>query len=90
MRLSTDLRSQAAAVPNSNPCVIVIDDDEGFRGSLEKLLRAAGLNPRLFASIDDFVESDRPDGPTCLVLDVRLPERSGLDFQRDLAAAASA
>ena len=54
---------------------------------MTKLLRAAGLNPRLFASIDDFVGSDPPDSPTCLVLDVRLPERSGLDFQRDLAAA---
>jgi FixJ family two-component response regulator len=72
-------------VPNS--CVVVIDDDEGFRESLGRLLRAAGVNPRLFASINDFVGSDPPDCPTCLVLDVRLPERSGLDFQRDLAAA---
>jgi FixJ family two-component response regulator len=48
------------------------------------------MNPRLFASISDFVGSDRPDSPTCLVLDVRLPERSGLDFQRELAAAGGA
>lgn len=87
MRPSTDLGSRAAAVPNSHSCVVVIDDDEGFRESLGRLLRAAGVNPRLFASIDDFVGSDPPDCPTCLVLDVRLPERSGLDFQRDLAAA---
>jgi FixJ family two-component response regulator len=87
MRPSTDLRSRAAAVPNSNSCVVVIDDDEGFRESLGRLLRSAGMNPRLFASIHDFVGSDPPDCPTCLVLDVRLPERSGLDFQRDLAAA---
>ena len=87
MRPSTDLRSRAAAVPNSHSCVVVIDDDEGFRESLGRLLRAAGVNPRLFASINDFVGSDPPDSPTCLVLDVRLPERSGLDFQRDLAAA---
>jgi FixJ family two-component response regulator len=73
-------------MPNSNSCVVVIDDDEGFRESLGKLLRAAGLDPRLFASIDNFVGADLPDSPTCLVLDVRLPERSGLDFQRDLAA----
>jgi FixJ family two-component response regulator len=46
-----------------------------------------GLHSRLFASIADFLESDLPDSPTCLVLDVRLPGRSGLDFQRDLAAA---
>ena len=87
MRPSTDLRSRAAAVPNSQSCVVVIDDDDGFRESLGRLLRAAGVNPRLFASIKDFVGSDPPDSPTCLVLDVRLPERSGLDFQRDLAAA---
>lgn len=87
MRPSTDLGSRAAAVPNSPSCVVVIDDDEGFRESLGRLLRAAGLNPRLFASIKEFVGSDPPNSPTCLILDVRLPERSGLDFQRDLAAA---
>jgi FixJ family two-component response regulator len=87
MRPSTDPGSRAAAVPDSPSCVVVIDDDEGFRESLGRLLRAAGVNPRLFASIKDFVGSDPPDCPTCLVLDVRLPERSGLDFQRDLAAA---
>jgi len=87
MRPSTDIGSRAAAVPNSPSCVVVIDDDEGFRESLGRLLRAAGLNPRVFASISDFVGSDPPDCPTCLVLDVRLPERSGLDFQRELAAA---
>jgi len=87
MRPLTDLGSRAAAVPNSNSCVVVIDDDEGFRESLGRLLRASGVNPRLFASISDFVRSDPPDCPTCLVLDVRLPERSGLDFQRDLAGA---
>jgi FixJ family two-component response regulator len=90
MRPSTDLRSRAATVPNSDSCVVVIDDDEGFRVSLGRLLRSAGVNPRLFASINDFVGSDPPDCPTCLVLDVRLPERSGLDFQRDLAAAGAA
>jgi FixJ family two-component response regulator len=87
MRPSTGLGSRAATVPNSHSCVVVVDDDEGFRESLGRLLRAAGLNPRLFASINDFVGSDPPDSPTCLVLDVRLPERSGLDFQRELAAA---
>jgi FixJ family two-component response regulator len=87
MRPSTDLGSRAAAVPNSDSCVVVIDDDENFRESLGRLLRAAGVKTRLFASINEFVESDPPDTPTCLVLDVRLPERSGLDFQRDLAAA---
>jgi FixJ family two-component response regulator len=87
MRSPAGLQSRAAAMPNSRSCVVVIDDDEGFRESLGRLLRAAGMNPRLFASINDFVRSDPPDSPTCLVLDVRLPERSGLDFQRELAAA---
>jgi FixJ family two-component response regulator len=82
-----DLRSRAKATPDSGACVVVIDDDPGFRESLGRLLRSVGLQPRLFASIADFIESDPPDGPTCLVLDVRLPGRSGLDFQRDLAEA---
>ena len=86
MRPSPDHGSRAA-VPNSPSCVVVIDDDDGFRESLGRLLRAAGVSPRLFASINEFVRSDPPNIPTCLILDVRMPERSGLDFQRDLAAA---
>ena len=82
-----DLRSRTKAVPESNACVVVIDDDPEFRESLGRLLRSAGLNPQQFASIADFLGSKLPDSPTCLVLDVRLPGRSGLDFQRDLAAA---
>ena len=74
-------------MPDSNACVVVIDDDPEFLESLGRLLRSAGLHPQLFTSIADFVASEPPDGPTCLVLDVRLPGRSGLDFQRDLAAA---
>jgi len=50
-------------------------------------LRSVGLQTQLFASIPDFLKSDLPAGPTCLVLDVRFPERSGLDLQRELAAA---
>jgi FixJ family two-component response regulator len=87
MRFSAELSSRAITVPNSTACVVVIDDDTEFRDSLGRLLRSAGLQPRLFASIADFLESEPPDSPTCLVLDVRLPGRSGLDFQRDLAAA---
>jgi FixJ family two-component response regulator len=74
-------------MPESDPTVLVIDDDRGFRESLQRLLRSVGLDARLFASVPDFLESKRPNGPTCLVLDVRMPERSGLDFQRELAAA---
>jgi FixJ family two-component response regulator len=67
--------------------VIVIEDDPHFRESLERLFRSVGMCPRLFASIAEFQDSEPPDSPTCLVLDVRLPGRSGLDLQRDLALA---
>ena len=82
-----DLRSLAKAVPESGDCVVVIDDDPEFRESLGRLLRSVGLQPRLFASVADFLSAQQPDSPTCLILDVRLPGRSGLDFQRDLAVA---
>lgn len=82
-----DPRSTANSVTACAACVIVIDDDPEFRESLGRLLRSVGLDSRLFASIAEFLEADRPDRPTCLVLDVRLPGRSGLDFQRDLAEA---
>ena len=81
-----DLRSRAKEVRDSNGCVVVVDDDGEFRESLGRLLRSVGLHPLLFASIADFLGSDVPGSPTCLVLDVRLPGQSGLDFQRDLAA----
>lgn len=82
-----DLRSRAKAAPDSDACVIVIDDDSEFRASLGRLFKSVGLEAQLFASIADFLGADPHDGPTCLVLDVRLPGRSGLDFQRDLAEA---
>src|SRR5258708_23303137 len=67
--------------------VVVIDDDPDVRACVGRLLRSLDLDTQLFASIADFLRSDRPDGPTCLVLDVRLPGQSGLDLQRKLAAA---
>jgi FixJ family two-component response regulator len=81
-----DPRSRTQSTSVAAACVIVIDDDAEFRDSLGRLLRSVGLHSRLFASIAEFLEAERPDCPTCLVLDVRLPGRSGLDFQRDLAA----
>src|SRR5271170_6882347 len=74
-------------MPDAKPTVLVIDDDPDLRGSVGRLLRSVGLEVQLFVSISDFLKSDPPDGPTCLVLDVRLPGRSGLDLQRELAAA---
>ena len=74
-------------MPESGPPVLVIDDDPALRESVGRLLRSVGLNARLFASVPDFLKSARPNGPTCLVLDIRLPGLSGLDLQRELAAA---
>ena len=74
-------------MPDANSTVLVIDDDPELRASVGRLLRSVGLDAQLFASISDFLKSSPPDGPSCLVLDVRLPGRSGLDFQRELAAA---
>src|SRR6201993_3602019 len=70
----------------ANATVLVIDDDPDVRASIGRLLRSLGIDVQLFASISDFLKSDPPDGPACLVLDVRLPGQSGLDFQRELAA----
>jgi FixJ family two-component response regulator len=67
--------------------VLVIDDDSDLRASVGRLLRSLGMDVQLFASITDFLGSDPPDGPSCLILDVRLPGQSGLDLQRELAAA---
>jgi FixJ family two-component response regulator len=74
-------------MPEDNPTVLVVDDDPQIRDSIGQLLRSLGMDTQLFASVSDFLKSDKPNGPTCLVLDVRLPGRSGLEFQRDLAAA---
>src|SRR6516165_583239 len=71
----------------ANPSVLVIDDDSEFRDSVARLLRTIGLNTRQFSSVPDFLKADPPTGPTCLVLDVRMPGRSGLELQRELAAA---
>jgi FixJ family two-component response regulator len=67
--------------------ILVIDDDVDLRNSLGRLLRSVGFNTRLFASVPDFLKSEPTEGPSCLVLDVRLPGQSGLEFQRELAAA---
>src|SRR3546814_14611676 len=64
--------------------VFVIDDDPSMRESLESLLRSVGHAAQAFGSTQEFLLSERPDMPGCLVLDVRLPGRSGLEFQREL------
>ena len=77
--------SRHVEVPEPEPTVVVIDDDQALREALGRLLRSADLNPRLYASIPEFLNAGRPEGDCCLVLDVRLPGQSGLDFQRELA-----
>ncbi len=67
------------------PIVFVIDDDPAVRDALDSLLRSVELKAQLFGSTQEFLDTERPDAPGCIVLDVRLPGRSGLDFQRDLA-----
>src|SRR6516225_10466790 len=70
-----------------NSSVLIIDDDPEFRDSVARLLRTVGLHTQAFSSVSEFFKADLPDGPTCLLLDIRMPGRSGLELQRDLAAA---
>ena len=72
---------------DANPSVSIIDDDPEFRDSVGRLLRSVGLHTQQFSSVSDFLNADLSDGPTCLVLDIRMPGGSGLELQRDLAAA---
>lgn len=75
-------------MPDTGPSVLIIDDDAEFRDSVGRLLRSVGLNARQFSSVPDFLStSPDPEGPTCLVVDVRMPGPSGFDLQRELAAA---
>ena len=67
--------------------VFVIDDDESIREALKSLIRSVGLSVETFASAQEFLQSPRPDVPSCLILDVRMPGLSGLDLQRDLTEA---
>jgi FixJ family two-component response regulator len=67
--------------------VFVIDDDDAVREAIQGLLRSVGLRSDSFGTAQDFLTSERADGPSCLVLDIRLPGISGLDFQRQLAEA---
>ena len=65
--------------------VFVVDDDASVRNALKSLIRSVGLQVELFSSAQEFLQSKRPNAPSCLILDIRLPGISGLDFQRKLA-----
>ena len=71
----------AAAVPT----VFIIDDDRGMRQSIQDLVESVGLRAESYATGEEFLKRKRTNDPSCLVLDVRLPQMSGLDFQRQLA-----
>jgi FixJ family two-component response regulator len=72
---------------DANPSVLIIDDDAEFRDSVARLFQSIGLHTQQFSSVSDFFNAPPPDGPTCLVLDIRMPGKSGLELQRELAAA---
>jgi FixJ family two-component response regulator len=69
------------------PVVFVIDDDASVREALRNLFRSVGLRVEVFGSAPEFLQSKLPDVASCLILDIRLPRLSGLDFQDDLAKA---
>lgn len=70
---------------NEESTVIVVDDDPDIRESLSSLIRSVGLQVKALSSVPEFLQDTRPAGPACLILDIRLPGRSGLDLQRELA-----
>jgi FixJ family two-component response regulator len=78
---------QAPGMHEAHPSVSIVDDDPEFRDSVARLLRSVGLHTQQFSSVSDFLSAEPSDGPTCLVLDIRMPGGSGLELQRDLAAA---
>jgi FixJ family two-component response regulator len=73
--------------PVDAPTVFIIDDDAAMRVAIHGLLKSADLRSESFGAAEEFLRSKRPDGPSCLVLDVSLPGVNGLDFQRELADA---
>jgi RNA polymerase sigma factor (sigma-70 family) len=70
---------------DDQPTIFVIDDDVSVRDGIKGVVTSVGLRAQTFASVQEFLQTNRPEGPNCLVLDVRLPGVSGLDFQRELS-----
>ena len=71
----------------NSPTVFIIDDDDLVRAAIQGMLKSVGLRSETFGAAQEFLRSKRPDGPSCLVLDVRLPGVNGLDFQHELTEA---
>jgi FixJ family two-component response regulator len=85
--VTTSSKSQHDPTPAMERIVFVIDDDQGMRETLSSLFRSVGLRVEMFSSTREFAQIKLPDGASCLVLDIRLPGLSGLDFQVELAKA---
>jgi FixJ family two-component response regulator len=79
--------SHGTAEDDAEPVVLVLDDDRSMRDALQNLLRSVGLRVQVFASTSELMRGALPDAPSCLVLDVRLPEASGIEFQAALREA---
>jgi FixJ family two-component response regulator len=77
--------SSAKKVAETEPVIFVVDDDDSMRRALVRLLHSVKMRVQIFASAEEFFRTERPDVPSCIVLDVRLPGLSGLDFQAELA-----
>jgi FixJ family two-component response regulator len=71
-------------VTDTTPVVFVVDDDASLRRAIKRLVESVGSQVELFGSAQEFLQAKRPDAPSCLVLDIRLPKISGLEFQRQL------
>ena len=85
---SVAAHSTVRGVPDAKPSVLIIDDDPEFRDSVGRLLRTVGLNTQQFSSVSEFFErAPSTEVPTCLIVDIRMPGRSGLDLQRELREA---
>src|SRR5882762_10153894 len=80
----TPFKGEISGMGDANPSVLVIDDDPEFRDSVARLLRTVRLETRQFSSVSDFLKVDPPEGPTCLVLDVRMPGEAVLSFSATL------
>jgi FixJ family two-component response regulator len=83
---AADHASRSSLMPHATPIVFVVDDDVSVRESLELLIRSAGWQPEIFASAREFLACPRVFAPSCLVLDVTLPDLNGLDLQTRVAA----
>ena len=76
-----------SAIPAGAPTVFVVDDDAAIREAIQGLLKSVSLKSEAFGTAQEFLRRKRPDGPSCLVLDIRLPGINGLEFQHELASA---